>query len=233
MRTDSPVWEQGFTFLVANPDNDTLQLKITDQKTGNEIGRLTYILSALLDRPTLEILSQPFQLQKSGPESKIVMCLSLRILKRVPEVEDVPEIIADVKEGKEQKHEESNSKEALKKQDSRLSNSSSKDVENSIEESVKAPSVSSSLAASPTSEKSALIRNPSIRSLSDPGALGALQMTLQYLAPRQRLVVIIHQIKNIPMKDPSNIPDPYVKLYLLPSRSKDSKRKTVTIKGKC
>lgn len=35
------------------------------------------------------------------------------------------------------------------------------------------------------------------------------------------------------MKDPSNIPDPYVKLYLLPGRAKDSKRKTITIKDNC
>lgn len=35
------------------------------------------------------------------------------------------------------------------------------------------------------------------------------------------------------MKDPANIPDPYVKLYLLPGRSKDSKRKTVVIKDNC
>lgn len=32
------------------------------------------------------------------------------------------------------------------------------------------------------------------------------------------------------MKDPTNIPDPYVKLYLLPGRSKESKRKTNVIK---
>lgn len=35
------------------------------------------------------------------------------------------------------------------------------------------------------------------------------------------------------MKDPSNIPDPYVKLYLLPGRSKESKRKTNIIKDNC
>lgn len=35
------------------------------------------------------------------------------------------------------------------------------------------------------------------------------------------------------MKDPSNIPDPYVKLYLLPGRSKDSKRKTIIVKDSC
>ena len=32
------------------------------------------------------------------------------------------------------------------------------------------------------------------------------------------------------MKDPTNIPDPYVKLYLLPGRSKESKRKTAVVK---
>lgn len=38
---------------------------------------------------------------------------------------------------------------------------------------------------------------------------------------------------NLPQKDPSNIPDPYVKLYLLPDRHKDSKRKTNCIKDNC
>lgn len=38
---------------------------------------------------------------------------------------------------------------------------------------------------------------------------------------------------NIPLKDPSNIPDPYVKLYLLPGRSKESKRKTIIVKDSC
>lgn len=90
MRTDCPVWEQGFSFLVGNPDNDVLQIKILDQKTGIEIGRYTYILSALLTKNNLEIQSQPFQLQKSGPESKILIALSLKILKKVePSIDDI------------------------------------------------------------------------------------------------------------------------------------------------
>jgi hypothetical protein len=39
--------------------------------------------------------------------------------------------------------------------------------------------------------------------------------------------------RNIPLKDPSSIPDPYVKLYLLPGRSKESKRKTIVVKDNC
>lgn len=35
------------------------------------------------------------------------------------------------------------------------------------------------------------------------------------------------------MKDPSNVPDPFVKLYLLPGRSKETKRKTIIVKDSC
>lgn len=37
----------------------------------------------------------------------------------------------------------------------------------------------------------------------------------------------------LPHNDPSNIPDPYVKLYLLPDRHKESKRKTQVMKDNC
>lgn len=88
MRDDSPVWEQGFTFLVNNPENDTMQIKIFDQKTGSEIGQFGYVIAALLNKKNMEVVSQPFQIQKSGPESKIIMSLSLRILKKSEQIED-------------------------------------------------------------------------------------------------------------------------------------------------
>lgn len=40
-------------------------------------------------------------------------------------------------------------------------------------------------------------------------------------------------VSNIPIKDASSVPDPYVKLYLLPGRSKETKRKTMVIKDNC
>lgn len=88
MRETSPVWEQGFTFLVGNPDNDTLQIKIFDQKTGNEIGQFGFVIATLLRKQNMEIMSQPYQLQKSGPESKLIMSMSLRILKKADTIED-------------------------------------------------------------------------------------------------------------------------------------------------
>lgn len=39
--------------------------------------------------------------------------------------------------------------------------------------------------------------------------------------------------RNVPIRDPSDLPDPYVILYLLPKRLKDSKRKTIVVKNSC
>lgn len=88
MRTDSPVWEQGYTFLIANPENDTVQLRIVDQKTGSDLGQYTYLLSGLLAQPGMQVAQQPYQLQKSGANSRIEMSLRMRILKRAPSAED-------------------------------------------------------------------------------------------------------------------------------------------------
>lgn len=201
-----------------------------DQKTGNEIGKLTFIIGHLMEKKNMELINQPFQLEKSGPESKIIMALSLRVLKRAEIVPD--EEIADVKDEEP--------KVPLRKQESTVSRASVA-VAN-VEEPLVASNVTSNLSAippSPTDSRSSmsissLERKPSVKSLMDePGPNGSINMTIQYAIQRQRLVIIIHRIKGIPLKDPASIPDPYVKLYLLPGRAKDSKRKTAVMKDNC
>ncbi|KAK8754400.1 hypothetical protein OTU49_016067 [Cherax quadricarinatus] len=62
--------------------------------------------------------------------------------------------------------------------------------------------------------------------------IGRIELTVKY-GPRNNLVVVVHQITNLQVEDDGELPDPYVKLYLLPDRSKDSKRKTDVIKDSC
>ncbi|XP_026466139.1 extended synaptotagmin-2 isoform X2 [Ctenocephalides felis] len=255
MRTDCPVWEQGYTFLVANPDNDGVYLKIVDHKTGNEIGKFAYALSGLLELPNMQIENEPFTLQKSGPESKIILSMSLRILKY-----DGPVASSDVSESGDgdaveqgnlsrsssvrSSHKKSDSSSdkappspahSIRKQDSIRSNKAPIALDEELEplvEKTEAPTYVESIPGSP--KLSGLVhRTPSVTSTSGAHDLGRIQLTLRYSVQRQRLVVIVHKIMHIPLKDPSNIPDPYVKLYLLPSRSKDSKRKTAVIKDNC
>lgn len=249
MRTDEPVWEQGFTFLVGNPDNDTLQLKIMDQKTDKEIGRFTYILSALLEKQNLEIVSQPFQLQKSGPESKITMSMSLRIFKKSENIdEDTVSIGSSDRVSSTGTTSEINISrqssiktlpDVKQQQDARVSTSSAGPDSVSIQEEpfeITSTSVfQSGRDSSDNSEtgSSLLHRTPSTTSSAGSAGLGRIQLTTRYSVQRQRLVIIVHKIMNIPLKDPSNIPDPYVKIYLLPGRSKESKRKTNVVKDNC
>lgn len=215
LRTDSPVWEKGYSFLVGNPDNDTLQVKIMDQKTGGELGRYTYILSSIIAKEGMTIVSQPFQLLKSGPESKIIMSLSLKILKRSELAEgDNISISSEVNIGGLSR--------SVSVRTTGEGEENLKALENLIkEEPIREISLSSTLAALPKG------------SPVNEAHLGSINLTLQYSVPRQKLIVTVHKIMNIPLTDPSNIPDPYVKLYLLPGRSKESKRKTNVIKDNC
>lgn len=244
MRNDQPVWEQGYTFLVSNPENDTIQFKIVDQKTTQTLGTLTYIISQLLQRDTMDIRSQPFQLQNSGPDSRLLMSMSLRILKgyqpeSVDEISSSDAVNAALTRAgsvKQQAQTTPTPATVYKKQDSRISTTSSlADAGAAIEEEVFMASTKVGLNASPPSSEDQTLIHRSVSTTSSAGAdgLGRIQMTLRFNMQRQRLVVIIHKINNIPLKDPSNIPDPYVKLYLLPGRSKDSKRKTHVVKDNC
>ncbi|KAM7361921.1 extended synaptotagmin-like protein 2 isoform 4-T4 [Cochliomyia hominivorax] len=255
MRDDSPVWEQGFTFLVGNPDNDTLQIKIFDQKTGNEIGQFGYVIASLMNKKNMEIVSQPFQLQKSGPESKLIMSLSLRILKKADIIEDPessettnPQLsrttsVSKTSISKTPSIQEKTSPKELQSQSSRISSNESPltEEEPNLKVSTSANLQSITPPRSPKPFSASLIGGDSVLThrvpdvTSSPGeyGLGRMQLTLHYMVQRQKLFVTIHKIMNIPLRDPSNIPDPYVKLYLLPGRSKESKRKTIVVKDNC
>ncbi|KAH8311734.1 hypothetical protein KR044_007758, partial [Drosophila immigrans] len=239
LRDDSPVWEQGFTFLVTNPDNECLNVKIYDQKTGNDIGQYTYTLSTLLKQFNMEVIQQPFQLQKSGPESKLYMSLSLRIMKagEIEESDTLEQAAALARSSSVKTPDASVTPPAVK--DAQVA-SKRLSTESPIieEEPVKVAPVMSASASmeKPISEVISTVlthRMPEMTSSGGEHGLGRIQLSITYSAQRQKLDVTIHKIMHIPLRDPSSIPDPYVKLYLLPGRSKESKRKTSVIKDNC
>ncbi|XP_029450595.1 extended synaptotagmin-1 isoform X2 [Rhinatrema bivittatum] len=78
LQTDSPMWDEGFSFLIKNPHNDTMELQIKDEGP-QTLGSLKLPLSQLLTAEDLT-LNQWFQLTNSGPNSQILMKIQLRIL---------------------------------------------------------------------------------------------------------------------------------------------------------
>jgi len=259
MRTSDPVWEHGFTFLVNNPESDSLFIKVFDQKTTREIGYLEYKLHSLFDKPDLRVESEPYRLARSGPDSKINFSLQLKILKYEGPKEDMNDGEAeDAKEGFSEMETQEEEKLLVRGGSVKKPDSPEKQVESEPSTPVKITkqesrdsvrSGSSSSFQQPTEDLMITSKAPpivdtppsgdlrlraaSVTSSAGEAGLGRIQLTLRYSVQRQRLIVVVHKVVNLPLKDPTNIPDPYVKLYLLPERAKDSKRKTETMKDNC
>lgn len=76
--TVDPAWEQGFVLLVANPNQESLHMTISDKTTGNLLSQFSYRLVDLTSKPDLQFSKQEFPLSHDG--SKIVLSLQLKIL---------------------------------------------------------------------------------------------------------------------------------------------------------
>lgn len=60
-----------------------MHIKVTDNKTGKDIGELVYNISQLLEKPEMMVDSQPFALKKSGGDSKIILSMQLKVRKHL------------------------------------------------------------------------------------------------------------------------------------------------------
>lgn len=252
LRSCDPVWEQGFTFLVSNPETGILHIKITDEKTGLIVGEMSYNISLLFKQSNLEISQQPYDLQMAEADSKLILSMSLNILK----YED-PQPISDEDDDD---HDINQLNKRIERQESTISNVSTSIPPSPIKRQVSKESIDSiarstgsgveMVTEEPVAAEEELIastttpvsgspqlthRNPTITSSSGEAKLGRIQLSLRYSVQRQKLMIVVHKIANLPLpqNDPHNIPDPYVKLYLLPDRHKETKRKTAVIKDNC
>ncbi|XP_018364568.1 PREDICTED: extended synaptotagmin-2 isoform X1 [Trachymyrmex cornetzi] len=254
-RSCDPVWERGFTFLVSNPETGVLHIKIIDEKTAMTVGEMSYNLSLLLEKSNLEVMQQPYDLQKAEVDSKLVLSMTLNILKY-----EQPE---PTSEEDEDDHDINELNRRIERQESTTSNVLSSSVPPSplkkqpSKESVNSQPrstgsaaallpeepaaveeeliLSNSAASSFTGSPQLIHRNPSIMSSSGESKLGRIQLTIRYSTQRQKLSIFVHRVANLPLpqNDPHNIPDPYVKLYILPDKHKETKRKTAVIKDNC
>ena len=81
----NPVFEEGFMFLVTNPEVEDLNLKVYDERSKSVLGLLRLNLGDLLLRNGMEYLNQPFKLntQVNTGESVVILSLQLFVTKKV------------------------------------------------------------------------------------------------------------------------------------------------------
>jgi len=73
-------------------------------------------------------------------------------------------------------------------------------------------------------EECTLRKRSNVASANGPN--GKIKLSLSYNLSKEELIVTVHEAKGLPGGDLPDPPDPYVKLYMLPERSKKSKKKS-------
>ncbi|XP_076005312.1 extended synaptotagmin-2-like isoform X2 [Genypterus blacodes] len=78
-KTNEPVWEEAFTFLIHNPKLQQLEVEVKDEKHECSLGTLLLPLSRLLEAENMT-LNQGFPLKNSGPSCSLKMKIALWVL---------------------------------------------------------------------------------------------------------------------------------------------------------
>uniref|UniRef100_A0A672S540 Extended synaptotagmin-1-like n=1 Tax=Sinocyclocheilus grahami TaxID=75366 RepID=A0A672S540_SINGR len=84
--TNNPVWEDAFTFFIQDPRKQDIDIQVKDDDRALTLGSLSIPLSRLLSSAELS-MDQWFQLEKSGPASRIYITAMLRGVLRIHLVE--------------------------------------------------------------------------------------------------------------------------------------------------
>ncbi|CAN7983848.1 unnamed protein product, partial [Ixodes hexagonus] len=243
--TNDPVWEENFYLLLSNPEVQEMEIKVVDNKTGQVLGHLPIRLSRLLKEEGLKI-DEPLILLGTGHQAKLRITLQLRLLhssQRRTSTSSTPvqHHRASVRSVDGTGGPGASPSHQPPPPPPRGSPPSSPRVRPFLTVAA-APSLDEVVQStvSPILDSMAIgdrvldagHRDPQREVLGDPGA-GKLQLTLRYSAQRSRLVVVIHRAVNLVHKEGEDLPDPYVKLHLLPDKLKENKRKTQTCRNSC
>jgi len=222
----NPVYEQGFIFLVNNPEVDELNLRVYDEKTKADLGLLRLALINLLNREGMEYFNQPFKLKRTGLESTITLHLQLFFTKKV---------LRPIRPSKRRISLQSREIDIMEDSVS-LGGGEDSDVE-----------LEGGGASNQRLQKLSVISGGSVESLAQPELkqrrMGenridleaeetltgpSILISLVYNDSEELLTLTIHRAINLPVENVADLPDPFVRIILLPDRPR--KRKTDYVK---
>uniref|UniRef100_A0A4W5N8J7 Extended synaptotagmin 2 n=1 Tax=Hucho hucho TaxID=62062 RepID=A0A4W5N8J7_9TELE len=268
-KTNEPVWEEAFSFLVHNPRRQELEVEVKDDKHKCTLGNLTVPLSGLLVEEDMTF-TQQFSLRNSGPSSTVKLKLALRVLclekqtsasdqlssvqvrkasvvnptvpsqrlaaseSPLPPAYTTPpqpmEASTHSLHRREERKEEPYGGSPIRSTSIRNTSNLSTTMSNSQKHLPHKDSMAS-LASDislpfATQELQQRLRHGSAPS---PYPLGEIQLTVRHSSQRNKLIVVVHACRNLIAftKDGS---DPFVRVYLLPDKSRTGRRKTSTVK---
>uniref|UniRef100_A0A8B9HE88 Extended synaptotagmin-2 n=1 Tax=Astyanax mexicanus TaxID=7994 RepID=A0A8B9HE88_ASTMX len=257
-KTNEPVWEEAFTFLIHNPKSQELEVEVKDERHECSLGTMTLPLTQLLEAENMT-LSHRFPLKSAGPSATLKMKMALRILS-LEKSSSPPDLPSSVQVRNRSSSIAPQTPNSSALQNSSNSSTTPKPTASGV--APKPPSQAPRLADTGRSTSNLAISGsrlnlnnkeptPSIASdISNPCAteelqqrlkqlengsslshcpLGQIQLTIRHSSQRNKLIVVVHCCRNLIALSESGS-DPYVRLYLLPDKRRSGRRKTRTMK---
>lgn len=206
--TKTADWKQGLRFLVKNHKTASITIEVIESKGNKKLGNFVVPVNTIADADNM-VLEKDFILKNSGGKGTVACKFTLRAL--VPGAKEI-NLMA---KKRTVPYSERNQSPPL----------SPKVTINggSIEE-LSVGEDHHSTGSSPTG---------SMYELSSSGGsqeslvnYGKLDLSLSYNHVRNCLVVVVHAAHHLPAHDSKQKTSPYVRMYLLPDRSKKSRRQT-------
>uniref|UniRef100_A0A673Y1B2 Extended synaptotagmin 2 n=1 Tax=Salmo trutta TaxID=8032 RepID=A0A673Y1B2_SALTR len=263
-KTNEPMWEEAFSFLVHNPRRQELEVEVKDDKHKCTLGNLTVPLSGLLVEENM-MFTQQFSLRNSGPSSTLKLKLALRVRIDTPSSVQVrkasvvnptvPSQRLSTSESplppdtnpptppmeaatytlhrREEQREEPYGGSPIRSTSIRSTSNLNTTISSSQKHLPHKDSMAS-LASDislpfATLELQQRLRQLQNGSAPSPYPMGEIQLTVRHSSQRNKLIVVVHACRNLIAfaKDGS---DPFIRIYLLPDKSRTGRRKTSTIK---
>uniref|UniRef100_A0A7N6ACA8 Extended synaptotagmin-like protein 2b n=1 Tax=Anabas testudineus TaxID=64144 RepID=A0A7N6ACA8_ANATE len=247
-KTKEPLWEDCFSFLVHNPRRQELEVEVKDDKHKCTLGNLMVPLSGLLNEEEMT-LTQCFPLKNSGPSSTIKLKMALRpssssvqVRKSsVPQTTTAPSQRPSASDSPLPPPPIDASTLSLQHRDgepysasplhstSNLSTCMSTSQKH-LPHKESTPSLASDISLPfATLELQQRLRQLQNGSAPSQYPLGEVQLTVRHSSQRNKLIVVVHACRNLIAftKDGS---DPFIRLYLLPDKSRTGRRRTSMMK---
>jgi len=241
--TTDPVFEQGFVFLVVNPDADDLTVKILDTKNKDkEVASAVIRVSDIIKKPGMNFEKQPVTLKgNSSGQAALVLSCSVRSLKPAgkssqimeePKQEQKPPVAAnqDLTKPVEESQPTKETAVPASEQASESEGPSAIAAQSDTSQDQEEPATPDR----PMEDLLMPVKSMGVRKRENAapaeGNCGRIKMRLDYNQDREELKIFVNRAVGLPGAHLEDPPDPYAKLYLLPEKSKKSKRKTEVVK---
>uniref|UniRef100_A0A8C1GFP2 Extended synaptotagmin-like protein 2b n=1 Tax=Cyprinus carpio TaxID=7962 RepID=A0A8C1GFP2_CYPCA len=236
-KTSDPLWEEAFHFLIKNPHTQELEIEVKDSKHKCSLGCMRVALGSLLKEADMT-LNQQFPLQNSGPNSTLKLKMALRVGVSVststsnstviqpshnPSCTLAPDTPQEKRglDGSPVRIAEAGRSVSSLEISSLHKNQFHRDSMPSLASDISLPSATLEL-----QQRLQKLQNGSGLSKYP---LGEVQLTIRHSSQRNKLIVVVHACRNLIALTKDGL-DPYIRLYLLPDKSRSGRRKTSTLK---